>query len=329
MRIADEVGSMAGEFRTQIGAIPAGEPKRVAGHGRIRAPDHFELQIRGYIFQRHWRMGAKVGRSQATFFLAAEQCKNDGPARPWTGGEHPCEFEDGSCARSIVIGSVVNVVAVDRRAYTKMVEMGGQQNGFVLLDRIAARNLSHHVPGVGFLGACGWRAKIYDNAVGYVRELSCSGVTDCYESCLLAHATFRVSVHHDWKLRKLRGGRRPPRPEPGRLRNYDRCRSLRRQLIRELACVYLTHRIGKHYCSGSDWRTCAARRIDFLQRPGDVLGSELQNQDFLAVSPDSSTRSTDFEGQPRGSRDFASEQSSCLDKSAAVPSGFDAVLPHF
>ncbi len=74
-------------------------------------------------------MGAKVGRSQATFFLAAEQCKNDGAARPWTRGEHPREFEDGSCARSIVIGSVVNVVAVDRRAYTKMVEMGGQQNG--------------------------------------------------------------------------------------------------------------------------------------------------------------------------------------------------------
>src|ERR1017187_2877604 len=77
VRVGDEAGTVAGEFRAEVGAIEAGEPEHTRRDGRIGAADHLEFQGGDAGGERDGRMREEGGVAEAANLLRAEQREDD------------------------------------------------------------------------------------------------------------------------------------------------------------------------------------------------------------------------------------------------------------
>lgn len=137
--------SMPRQFRPQVGAVEASEPQGPGGYGRIRTADHLKFEIGNDVCKWKRRVLEKTSIAEATKFLRAEEHEDDGAASSAAGGKNVCQREDGSSSGCVIIGAVVDAVAVDGWANAKMVEMRREQDD--LAGQVRAWKDRDRIPG--------------------------------------------------------------------------------------------------------------------------------------------------------------------------------------
>ncbi len=87
--------------------------------------------------ERHRRVGEEGAGAEASDLLRAEEGEDDRAFGTGASGEDVGESQDGGGAGGVVVGTVVDSVAVGGgRGYAEMVEMGGEQDDLILELRV-------------------------------------------------------------------------------------------------------------------------------------------------------------------------------------------------
>src|SRR5437870_2694144 len=91
-------------------------------------------------------MLTEVRGSQPSGLLAAKKRENHGSPRLWLRRQSSRQFQDSSRPGSIIIGTVVDIVAIHWRSDPKMVEMRGQKNRCMPLRGIRPVDFAYCIP---------------------------------------------------------------------------------------------------------------------------------------------------------------------------------------
>src|SRR5579859_7687283 len=116
MRIGNQLGAMFCQFRAKIAAVEAGEPEFVRLYRGISAADHFKFQVGNNVLEWYRRMLKKVLIALAARLLAAEEDEEHRALWGFFMGKGARQLQYGDAAGSIVVGAVVDAVAVHRLA---------------------------------------------------------------------------------------------------------------------------------------------------------------------------------------------------------------------
>ncbi len=137
--VFDEVGTVVREFWAEIGALEAGKPEGAVGNGGVVATDHFELKVGDNAGERDGRVLKEGAGAEASEFLRAEEGEDDSATGAWAGGQEMGEGEDRGGSGGVVVGAVVDDVAIFSRGAVdggrgdaEVVEMGGEEDDLVL-----------------------------------------------------------------------------------------------------------------------------------------------------------------------------------------------------
>src|SRR5215472_14059225 len=145
MRIGDQAGAVQRERWAQVCAIEAGEPELAGLDRGIGTPDHFEFQVGDNAFQRDWRMLQEVLVALPARFFAAKENKKDSAPGTRTCRQSLRQLQYGDAAGGIVVGAVVDAVAVYRFTNAEVVHVGGEEDDLVLQFGIATAKDPDHV----------------------------------------------------------------------------------------------------------------------------------------------------------------------------------------
>ena len=132
MRVADEVRAVFGERGAEVRALVSGEPEIACRDGRIRTADHFKFKIGDDVVERDRRVLDEVAVAEASDFFRTEEREDDGALWALALAERAGEFYDRGGAGGVIVGSVINRVAVDAGADAEVVEVRREQNCILL-----------------------------------------------------------------------------------------------------------------------------------------------------------------------------------------------------
>ena len=150
VRVLDEVSAVFGQLGAEVGALVTGEPESSGGDGWIGAADHLELEVGDDAGERSWWRGKEGAGAEAADLLRAKEGEDDGAFGPRAGGEDVGEGEDGGGAGGVVVGAIVDTVAVDRSSgYAEVVEVGGEEDDLGVELGVGAAEDGDGVPGLG------------------------------------------------------------------------------------------------------------------------------------------------------------------------------------
>ncbi len=123
MRIGNKGGPMAHQLRAQVAAVETGEPETVLGQSRVTAADHFKFKIGNDPVEGHRRMVEEVSISVASDFFRAKEDEEQGARGASGAGKDTRQLNHGGGSGSIVIGPVINPVAVFPGANPEVIQM--------------------------------------------------------------------------------------------------------------------------------------------------------------------------------------------------------------
>src|SRR5579872_5562662 len=126
VRISDQGCALLGEFRSKVGAFPTGQPQSIRCYCRVRAPDHLEFKVRHHAGERYRRMIEEVARAEASHFFTAEADEIYRAFRFTACTDGAGQLEHCSHAASIIVSTVVDIVARHTFFFAEMVEMRSQ-----------------------------------------------------------------------------------------------------------------------------------------------------------------------------------------------------------
>src|SRR5438270_10047418 len=112
MRVGHQARAVPCQLWPQVGALVASKPKRMRRYRWIGTPDHLKLQVGHQAFERKIQMIDKVISAKAAQLLAAEQSEHHGALGTWPRSQRARQLQHRSDARSVVIGPVVDGIAV-------------------------------------------------------------------------------------------------------------------------------------------------------------------------------------------------------------------------
>jgi len=141
-------GGHGREGAGQIGVIVTGESgvANLFAFGGIGAAHLFKVDVRDRLSEGHNGMAGVIARAETTLLFTKECDENDAASRAlFQTGKCVGKFDHGNCSASIVIGAVIDAIAVDRFGYTNVIEMRADNHVFILQLWMNARQHANHV----------------------------------------------------------------------------------------------------------------------------------------------------------------------------------------
>lgn len=146
VRVVDEMSAMLRQFGAKIGAVEACEPESSSRNRGVRPPDHFKLEIGDDAGEGNGRVREEGGIPEAAYLFRAEESEDNRAFRAAASSEKAGEGENCGSPGGVVVGPVVDAVAVDGRTDAEVVEVGGEEDDFV--GQCSAAEDGDGVPGL-------------------------------------------------------------------------------------------------------------------------------------------------------------------------------------